>query len=108
MVFGIFQRVQSIVKRGLQATRSAISRMTKPIVHRLTLETLADLVRTKPQLVAENLLLRHQLIVLNRSVKRPHFTRADRALVILLVSRLQTWKDALLIIKPETVVRWHR
>ena len=46
--------------------------------------------------------------MLTRSVKRPHFRPADRALVVLLASRLQTWKEALLIVKPDTVLRWHR
>jgi putative transposase len=58
--------------------------------------------------MAENLLLRQQLIVLRRSVKRPTLTRTDRALLVLLASRVGTWKHALLIVKPETVLRWHR
>ncbi len=66
--------------------------------------TLADLARSKPQLIAENLLLRQQLVVLNRSVNRPRFTAADRDLFVLLASRVETWKDALLIVTPETVL----
>ena len=108
MVFGIFMRVQSIVKRGLQGASTAISRLTMPLAHSSTLGTIADLARTKPQLVAENLLLRQQLIVLNRSVKRPRFTPAERVLFVLLASKIQSWKEALLIVKPETVLRWHR
>ena len=53
-------------------------------------------------------MLRQQLIVLNRSVKRSRFTHADRAFFVLLASKLQNWKDALLIVKPETILRWHR
>ena len=107
-MFGILKRFPSIVKRGLQAIRKAISRWTKPIVHGPALTTVADIPRSRPQLLAENLLLRQQLIVLNRSVKRSRFTRADRALFVLLASKLQNWKDALLIVKPETILRWHR
>ena len=107
-MFGILKCVQSIVKRGLQAVGTAISRVTKPLAHGPTLGTVADLARTKPQLVAENMVLRHQLIVLSRSVRRPCLTQTDRALFVLLASRLQHWKDALLIVKPETVLRWHR
>ncbi len=107
-MFGVLKWVQSSLKRGLQAVSTVISRATKPILHGPTLGTVADLARSKPQLVAENLLLRQQLIVLKRSVKRPHFTAAERGLVILLASKLQRWKEALLIIKPETVLRWHR
>jgi transposase InsO family protein len=70
--------------------------------------TLRDLIRTKPQLIAENALLRQQMIVLNRSVKRPRLTTTDRSLLVLLASRVRTWKDALLIVQPDTLLRWHR
>jgi putative transposase len=56
----------------------------------------------------ENALLRQQLIVLKRQVKRPKFTWRDRALFVLLVSKLRTWKNALVIVQPDTVLRWHR
>ncbi len=102
------KRVQLLARRGVQAVSTAISRLTKPIACGPLLATVTDLARNKPQLIAENLLLRQQLIVLNRSVKRPRFTPADRGLFILLASRLQTWKQALLVVKPETVLRWHR
>ena len=105
---GILNRFWSIIQRRLKAAGRAISRVTKPIGHSAALGTVADLARSKPRLIAENLLLRQQLIVLNRSVKRPRFTRADRLLFVLLASTLQSWKDALLIVKPETVLRWHR
>ena len=108
MVFRILSRFQSIVKRGLEAAKATISRMTKPIAHSSVRGSVADLARSKPQLLAENLLLRQQLIVLNRSVKRPRFTAADQGLFVLLASRVPPWKEALLIIKPETVLRWHR
>ena len=108
MVFGSLTRFQSIVKRVCQAASTVILRVTKPIAYGPALGTIADLARSKPQLVAENLLLRQQLIVLHRSVKRPRFTAAERGLVVLLASKLQSWKEALLIIKPETVLRWHR
>ena len=81
---------------------------TKPLRASRTLGCIHDLARSKPQLVIENALLRQQLIVLNRSVKQTRLTRRDRALFVLVASRLQTWRDALLIVKPETVLRWHR
>jgi uncharacterized protein YcbK (DUF882 family) len=59
-------------------------------------------------LVIENALLRHQLVVLRRTAARPTFTPLDRGLLVLLASWLRTWADALLIAKPETVLRWHR
>jgi hypothetical protein len=41
-----------------------------------------DLARSKPELVAENALLRQQLMILSRQVKRPAFTKADRFLLV--------------------------
>src|SRR5262245_29594854 len=67
-----------------------------------------DLVRSKPELVAENALLRQQLIILTRSTKRPRLTRSDRALLVLLASRVRAWRQALLIVQPATLLRWHR
>ena len=108
MFHSILNRFQAVVQRGLHRVGQVISRWTKPNSSALALGAMADLARSKPQLVAENLLLRQQLIVLNRSVKRPRFTRADRLRFVVLASRLQGWKDALLIVKPETILRWHR
>ena len=107
-MFGIVQRVKSVLKRSLQAIGTVISRMTKPVRQSPVLAMTTDLARSKPQLLAENLLLRQQLVVPNRSVKRRRFSAADRGLVVLLASRLQNWQEALLIVKPETVLRWHR
>ena len=56
----------------------------------------------------ENALLRQQLIVLKRQTKRPKLTWRDRALFVLLASKLRTWKQSLLIVRPDTVLRWHR
>jgi transposase InsO family protein len=67
-----------------------------------------DLLRSKPDLLIENALLRHQLVVLQRSVKRPVLTPTDRTLLVLLAGRLHSWQHALLIIQPDTLLRWHR
>ncbi len=67
-----------------------------------------DLVRSRRQLIAENALLRQQLIVLRRSSKRPAVTPADRALLVLLAGHVRAWRQALLLVQPETLLRWHR
>lgn len=59
-------------------------------------------------LVLENLALRQQLAVLQRSVKRPRLRRRDRAFWVLLSRVWTNWRSALTIVKPDTVVRWHR
>jgi len=69
---------------------------------------LADLPRSKGALIAENALLRQQLVVLQRSVKRVHCTPTDHVLLVLLTSSVRAWRQALLIVQPETLLRWHR
>ena len=61
------------------------------------------------ELVAENLALRHQLAVLQRTnPKRPRLRPIDRLLWMLLSSVWPNWRQALQIVTPATVVRWHR
>jgi putative transposase len=64
----------------------------------------------KPQIVlaAENLALRQQLAVFNRTVKRPQLRRRDRFFWVLFSRFWEDWREVLIIIKPATVVRWHR
>jgi putative transposase len=59
-------------------------------------------------LAAENLALREQLVVLQRSVKRPRLRRLDRVFWAWLSRLWARWRSCLLIVKRETVVRWHR
>lgn len=83
-------------------------RWTKPLTLSLPLGTLTDLGRSKSQLIAENALLRQQLIILSRQVKQPACSKADRTLVVLLARLVRTWKQALFIVQPDTLLRWHR
>jgi putative transposase len=64
--------------------------------------------QTRRQLAVEILALRHQLGVLKRSVKRPRLSDVDRGLWVLLSRRWTSWSDALIIVKPATVIKWHR
>jgi putative transposase len=65
--------------------------------------------RSRADLIAENLLLRHQLAVLTRpGRKRPPIRVRDK-LVRALARRLcRDWRRHLVFVRPETVVRWHR
>jgi hypothetical protein len=67
----------------------------------------ADATRSKPVLLLENALLRHQLFIRRRTTERPNLTAADRGLLVLLASRLRTWATTPVIVRPETVLRWH-
>jgi putative transposase len=66
-----------------------------------------DLTRSKSELLLENALLRQQLVILQRHVKKPRLTRRDRLGLLLLASHFRAWKQALLILKPDTLLRWH-
>jgi len=69
---------------------------------------LRALVLDRQRLLLENLALRQQVIVLKRRNQRPHLLDGDRVFWILMRKALRDWKGCLLIVKPETVIRWHR
>ncbi len=108
MFANVLSRLTRRPRTWVQAFRKHVAHWTKPATDSLILSTMADLLRSKPELVAENMLLRQQLIVLQRTVKRPRLTSTDRVILVLLASKVQAWREALVIIKPETVLRWHR
>src|SRR5262245_52036407 len=60
------------------------------------------------QLALENLALRHQLAVYKRTVTRPRLRRTDRLLWIALARVWAGWKDSLVMVTPDTVLRWQR
>ena len=91
-------------RRAARAFRRRLLTISRPVTTPLIAGTLADLARSKPELLAENALLRQQLVILRRSVKRPRCTPADRVLLVLLASRVRTWRSALLIVQPDTLL----
>ena len=73
------------------------------------LATLSSIFRSRAALELENLALRHQIGVLRRAAaKRLKLTSADRLLWICLSRLWRGWRSALTIVKPETVIAWHR
>jgi putative transposase len=105
---GIFTSLQRLLDGCLEALTSRFARWTKPLRTSLPLSTLNDLSRSRSQLIAENALLRQQLIILKRQVKRPTCTKTDRLLLVRLARLVRTWQQALFIVQPETLLRWHR
>ncbi|MEP7285792.1 MAG: integrase core domain-containing protein [Chloroflexota bacterium] len=99
---------KAIVGQGMQWLNTKLQKWTKPRDGSAVVETVNDLLRPKPELVLENALLRQQVIILQRGVKRPKVTNTDRRLLVLLASRLRTWRQALVVVKPETLLAWHR
>ena len=75
---------------------------------RLSAGFLAAIFKSRAALQTENLALRNQLCVYQRSVKRPKVQPADRILWSFMAKTWTGWKDALIFVKPDTVVRWQR
>ena len=67
-----------------------------------------DVVSSRSELVAENALLRQQLIVARRSVSRPALRGGDRLLMVLLARFNRAWRKALHLVQPDTLLRWYR
>jgi hypothetical protein len=67
-----------------------------------------EALRSRAQLVAENALLRQQLLVLHRQVSRPRLTEADRWWMVAATRIIKRWEQARIIGKPATLLRWHR
>ncbi len=74
----------------------------------LFLTGLRNLIQTRSSLVVENLALRQQLAVFKGQKARPQLSRGDRLFWVLLRYVWTGWADALILVKPETVIRWHR
>jgi putative transposase len=79
------------------------------------ISTLLHLLRLCPflcgghrQLALENLALRHQLTVYSRTVARPRLRRGDRLFWVALSRLWRGWTQALVIVAPDTVLRWQR
>src|SRR5207245_7690011 len=76
---------------------------------RLILHIIASFFKPRTKLVAEILVLRQQLNVLRRQVsKRPQLSNTDRFLFVWLYRWFPSVLGAIAIVRPETIVRWHR
>jgi len=107
-VLYIFSSIKQWVFIRFHALQERVSHWIKPSRTFLVLEMIADLIRSKAELLAVNALLRQQLIILRRQVKRPVYRKSDRLLLVLLAKMVRTWKQNLFIMQPEMLLRWHR
>ncbi len=106
---GIHIFIKRLTNLCFQSLHHRFRTWTKPdTATSLMVGTLTDLLRSKSELVAENALLRKPLIILRRHIKRPVCAHPDRLLLVLLAKMVRTWKQALFIVQPETLLRWHR
>ncbi len=87
----------------LNAVTQHIQRWVKPNNPSLFADAALDITRSKAELMLENAFLPQQLIVLNRQVMRPALKPHERVLLVVLASRLWSWKQALAIGKFDTL-----
>jgi putative transposase len=108
LVFRVFVCMKRQVFFSFHTLQVCFLQWIKPPPTSLLLGTLTDLTRGKAELLAENALLRHQLIILRRQIKRPLYRKTDRLLLVLLARMVRTWKQALFLVQPETLLGFHR
>jgi len=96
------------IKRFVTNLKNHSKQWSRPTTIKLAAEALTDLKRSRKDLIAENALLRQQLIVLQRQVKRPQLTQGDRMRLVGLARLTGFWQQALHIVQPDTLLRWHR
>jgi putative transposase len=107
VVLGALVRwVEGVARRTAERVEGALRTAARPAS--LAGGLLRDVVRSREDLIAENALLRQQLIVTARTVHKPRFTGYERGLLVILASFVPRWRDALLVVKPDTILRWHR
>src|SRR6266511_719345 len=76
---------------------------------RLLVALLRTALASRGDLIAENLLLRQQLAVLTRPTrKRPRLRARDKLFWLLARLARRDWRRHMLVVTPETIVRWHR
>ena len=75
---------------------------------RLCVGLLARSLRSRRRLLFENLALRQQLTVLKRKHPKPRLRAVDKLFWVLARYFWSAWKQSLIVVSPETVVRWHR
>src|SRR6266705_1391274 len=75
----------------------------------LLLSLMRATMRGREALVAENLLLRHQLAVLTRPTRRrPRLRARDKLFWVVVRALRRDWRRHLVLVRPESVIRWHR
>jgi hypothetical protein len=75
---------------------------------RILIGALRSSVRTHRELALENLALRQQVAVWKARQPRPQLTATDRIFWVVLSRLWKNWRGSLQVVRPETVVRWHR
>ena len=94
----MIERILNFWKNLGSRVKQHLKQWTKPVTTTLVTGTLSDMTtRSRADLIAENAMLRQQLIVLNRQMKGPQLTNGDRIRLVLSAHCTQFWKWASLL-----------
>ena len=85
-----------------------MEKVTLKILVKFIFEFFRLLFKSRQSLITENLLLRQQILILKRRNKRPKLKNIDRIILVWISKLWDDWKSAIIIVKPETVIGWHR
>src|SRR6516164_4881037 len=89
--------------RPLTRSLTTLSSVACDLVHLLVLVS-----RSRRALAAENLFLRKQLALFQERKLKPHRAVDSTRLLMVILGRMFSWRDALVNVKPDTFIRWHR
>ena len=89
--------------RLLTHSLTTLSSVARDLVHLLVLVS-----RSRRALAAENLFLRKQLALFQERKVKPHRADDSTRLLMVILGRMFSWRDALVNVKPDTFIRWHR
>ena len=95
--------MSSSIFRPLTHSLTTLSSVTRDLVHLLVLVS-----RSRRALAAENLFLRKQLALFQERKVKPHRADDSTRLLMVILGRMFSWRDALVNVKPDTFIRWHR
>ncbi len=73
----------------------------------LTFFIIILILKLNSRLAIENLALRQQLAIMKQSIHRPKICKRDRLFWAILSRLWYGWKNVLIVVQPETVIRWH-
>ena len=104
----LLHRLRTLAQAAAQVLRRRLQAATRPVTARSLWARLRDLVRTKPEIHRGERAPSSATDHRTAECQTPTCTTADRALLVLLASRLRTWRQSLLIVQPDTLLRWHR
>jgi hypothetical protein len=93
----MFSQIWNVSKSVFNRVKEAIKTFIKPATVSLVTSAAADMTKSKKDLVAENAILRQQLIVLKRQVKRPKFNDGDRFRLVFLSTLTNYWDKARIV-----------